>query len=373
MLTRLQRLIAAGRRVGRTLWRVILTATRPPVAPLVADTLTDLVRSRPALVAENALLRQQPLVLRRSVKRPRCTPVDRALLVLLTVRVRAWRQVLVIVQPETVPRWHRQRLRGYRRRRSRAAASAHRPPRAPETVALIREMAGANRLWGAGRIRGEPRKLDIRVARSTIQRHLREARPPRRAGQARATFPRDHAGAIRARDFLPVADLLFRPLFAYLIVALASRRVVHVGVTRHPTDAWAAQPRGATPFGERPRYLIRDNERKYGRACAGVAAARGITELRTAYRAPRQNAACERFLGSVRRECLDHPPILGERHPRRVLGESGAYFDRARPHQGLARQIPSPPKAGTTPPSRHGVVRALPVLGGFHHTHERAA
>ncbi len=108
----------------------------------------------------------------------------------------------------------------------------------------------------------------------------------------------------------------------HFVIELDSRRVVHVGVTRHPTDAWVAQQlREATPFGQRPRYLIRDNDRKYGVAFARVATANGITELRTAYRAPRQNATCERFLGSVRRECLDHLLVLGEAHLRRILRE----------------------------------------------------
>src|SRR3712207_143519 len=99
-------------------------------------------------------------------------------------------------------------------------------------------------------------------------------------------------------DFLPITDLFFRPVYAFFVVALGSRRVVHVGVTRHPTDAWVAQQlREATPCGQQPRYLIRDNDRKYGAAFSRVAATTGITELRTAYRAPRQNAVCERFLG----------------------------------------------------------------------------
>lgn len=161
--------------------RRLLAATRPPIAPVALGTLADLARSKPALVAENALLRHQLAVLRRSVKRPRCTPADRALLVLLASRVRVWRQTLLIVRPDTLLRWHRDLFRWHWWRNSRAAAPAHRPPLAPETIALIKEMAATNRLWGAERIRGELRKLGIRVAKSTIQRYLREARPPQRA------------------------------------------------------------------------------------------------------------------------------------------------------------------------------------------------
>ena len=125
------------------------------------------MRSRPALVAENALLRQQLLILRRSVKRPRCTPTDRALLVLLASRLRTWRQALLIVQPETVLRWHREGFRLFWRRKSRSTALPT-PRVAAETIALIREMAAANRLWGAERIRGELGKLGIRVAKTTV-------------------------------------------------------------------------------------------------------------------------------------------------------------------------------------------------------------
>ncbi len=313
----LHRLNTVSRAAVRSLHRRLLAATRPTVAPLAVGTLTDLVRSKLALLVENTLLRHQLAILRRGVRRPRCTPADRALLVLLASRVRTWRSVLLIVQPDTFLRWHRRLFRGYWRRKSRTPVPARRPPLAPETIALIKEMAGANRLWGAERIRGELLKLDIRVAKSTIQKYLREVRPLRPAGQPWSTFLQNHAGKTWACDFLPVTDLLFRPVYAFFVIALGTRRVMHVGVTRHPTDAWVAQQlREATPFDQRPRFLIRDNDAKYGPRFDRLATASGIRVLRTAYRAPRANATCERFLGSVRRECLDHVLVLGEGHLR---------------------------------------------------------
>jgi putative transposase len=343
-------------------------------APLLIGTVADLARTKPELIAENAFLRQQLIVLRRQVRHPRCTPADRALLVLLASRLRTWRHALLLVQPDTLLRWHRQLFRWHWRRTSRATSPAHRPPLPPDTIALIREMAAANRLWGAERIRGELLKLDIRVAKSTIQRYLRDSQLPRRSNQSWATFLRNHAPEIWACDFLPLTDLLFRPLYAFFVVALGSRRVVHVAVTRHPTDTWVSQQlREATPFGQHPAYLVRDNDGKYGPAFARVAAATGITELRTAYRAPRQNATCERFLGSVRRECLDHLLVLGEAHLRRALGEYAAYYNRERPHQGLRQQVPDAPTGKTPRPDRGGSVHAVPILGGLHHAYERAA
>jgi putative transposase len=374
MLTRLFRQCAhLGPALARALRQRLASATKPAEPGVAAGALADGVRSRPALLAENAFLRQQLVVLRRSVKRPRCTPTDRALLVLLASRLRAWRQALVLVQPETLLRWHRQGFRLVWRRQSRPR-SIPQPKVAAETIALIRELAAANRLWGAERIRGELLKLGVRVAKTTVQRHMRAARPPRRDGQSWATFLRNHAREIGACDFLAVTDLLFRPLYAFVVVALGSRRVVHVGVTRHPTDAWSAQHlREATPFDQRPRYLVHDRDSKFGSALARVTAASGSTELRTADRAPRQNATCERFLGSVRRECLDHVLVLGEAHLRRVLGEYAQYSNQDRPHQGIRQAIPgdaapSPAHAGSV-----GTVQAFPVLGGLHHAYRRAA
>jgi len=245
---------------------------------------------------------------------------------------------------------------------------------AAETITLIRAMAAANRLWGAERIRGELLKLGVRVAKTTVQRHMRDARLPRRDGQTWATFLRNHAAETWACDFLPVTDALFRPLYAFFVIELGSRRVVHVGVTRHPTDAWVAQQlREATPFDQRPRYIVRDRDSKFGPAFARFAAASGIAELRTAYRAPRQNATCERFLGSVRRECLDHILVLGEAHLRCVLREYVAYFNQDRPHQGLRQHTPGDATASPVQAGRAGSVRAFPVLGGLHHVYWRAA
>ena len=270
-------------------------------------------------------------------------------------------------------RWHRKGFRLFWRRQSRPRP-APKPRVATETIALIRAMAVANRLWGADRIRGELLKLDIRVSKRTIQRYLRSARPPRQVGQAWSTFLRSHAGEVWACDFLPVTDLLFRPLHAFFVIALGSRRVVHVGVTRHPTDAWVAQQlREATPFDERPRFVIRDNDAKYGPRFDRLATASGIRVLRTPVRAPRANATCERFLGSVRRECLDHILVLGEAHLRRVLRAYVGYFNRARPHQGLGQAIPAGAKPAAPPEMGAGRIIAFPILGGLHHDYRRIA
>jgi transposase InsO family protein len=311
---------------------------RPIPLAVAAGVALDATRSRSELLLENALLRHQLLLLGRASKRPQLTAADRGLLVLLASRLRTWADAFIIVRPETVLRWHRQGFRLFWRRKSRAAST----PKIPrETRELIRRIASENRLWGADRIRGELLKLGIRVSKRTIQRYLPQPRPAHPRGQTWATLLRNHADTTWACDFLPVTDLLFRPMYAFFMVALGSRRVVHVGVTRHPTDTWVAQQlREATPFGEVPRFLLRDNDGKYGSAFARVATASGICVLRSPVRVPRANALCERFRGSVRRECTDHVLVLGERHLARVLREYVAYFNEADRTKGSANACP---------------------------------
>src|SRR5215470_1829753 len=335
-------------------------------------TLTDLVRNKSELVAENALLRQQLIILRRQVKRPACTRTDRMLLVLLARAVRTWKQALFIVQPETLLRWHRQGFQLFWKYKSRAVS--HKPKIPTETIALIKEMAVQNRLWGAERLRGELLKLGLHVSKRTIQKYMRSVRTARPGGQKWNTFLHMHAEQIWACDFLPVTDLFFRSLFAFFIVELHSRRVIHVGVTRNPTDAWTAQQlREATAFGVGPKYLIRDNDGKFGVGFTRVAQTSHIEILKTPYYAPRANGICERFLGSVRRECLDHVLILHEKQLHRVLNAYMKYFNQARPHQGIRQQVPQGEVTSVPLDQRSDRIISVPILGGLHHEYRRVA
>ncbi len=186
---------------------------------------------------------------------------------------------------------------------------------------------------------------------------------------------------------MPVVTVFFKTLYALVFVQVESRRVVHVNVTDHPNDAWVAQQlREATPFGETPKHLICDNDTKYGPLFDQVAKTCGIDIIHTPYQAPLANAICERFIGSLRRECLDHMLVLGNRQLLRVLSGYVQYFNPARPHQGLAQQtpesrlLPEPtaahgalfrcPKSSAAPVQRSvGKVIAVPVLNGLHHTY----
>ena len=345
---------------------------QPVKETLVGGAVDDVTKGKGELIAENALLRQQLTVVKRQVKRPQLKGRDRLLLVLLASKVRAWRQALLLVKPETVLGWHRELFRLVWKRKTAKHGRTSRVPAA--TINLVKQMAKENRLWGAERIQGELRKLDIKLAKRTIQRYMRAARPSRPSSQTWSTFLKNHATQIWACDFLPVNDWRFRQLYAFFIIELGSRRVVHVGVTRHPTDAWVAQQlREATPFDTHPKYLIRDNDSKYGPQFARVAAGSGIKILKTPYRAPKANSFCERFLGSARRECLDHFLVRGERHLMAILREYVVYFNHSRPHQGTGQRIPAPLPGEIEPKLRVGQVHSIPILGGLHHRYQLAA
>jgi putative transposase len=345
---------------------------KPLTTSLVLDTFADLTKSKSELLAENALLRHQLIILRRQVKRPVYRKTDRLLLILLARMTRTWKQALFLIQPETLLRWHRELFRWFWKRKSKAHSQG--PRLSPETISLIKEMAAKNRLWGAERIRGELLKLNIRVSKRTIQKYMWQVRPKHTHGQMWKTFLHNHAADVWACDFLQVTDLFFRPIFAFFLIELKSRKVVHVNVTRTPTDSWVAQQlREATPYGEGPKYLIRDNDCKFGPSFARVAMTSNVNVLRTPYRTPRANAVCERFLGSVRRECLNHFFILQEKQLQRLLKAYVVYFNQARPHQGLEQRIPNSSVPLAPLPNQPNQVIALPVLGGLHHDYHRVA
>ncbi len=365
----IQHLRSAAGRVFNRVRTAIRETTRP--LPVLAGLVADVTRSREQLLLENALLRQQLIVASRKVKRPIFRAYERGFVVLLASLLPHWSKALLLVKPDTVLRWHREGFRLFWRWKSKNTKGPISRVD-PEIIALIRRMATENVLWGAERIRGELLKLGIRVAKRTIQRYMPKTRPPELPrGQTWRAFLRNHT--VWACDFLQTYDVWFRPIFAFFVIDVNTKRVVHVGVTRSPNAEWTAQQlRNITPFGEGPQFIIRDNDNKFGAEFDRIAKGAGIDILRTAIQAPLMNSICERFLGSVRRECLDHVIILGQRHMKHVLEQYGLdYFNASRPRQGIAQQIPVP--------SPHEIYRkgtkimSIPVLGGLHHDYQVAA
>jgi transposase InsO family protein len=274
----------------------------------------------------------------------------------------------VLVQPETVLRWHRQGWRLYWWWRSRRPTG--RPRLSLEVRELIRRLSEENRLWGTERIRGELLKLGIAVGNGSVRRY-RWRPAPRPPSQTWGTFLRNHAHAIWAADLLTVQTLTFKTLYVLFFITHHRRELVHVQVTAHPTAAWVwRQVVEATPWGRHPKYFIRDRDRVYGAGFVPRAAKIGINTVLTPYRAPRANAIAERVVRTLRNDCFDHLLILNEQHLRAVLVEYVAYYNLDRPHRSLALE---PPLPASRSPAPTGAIGSRPVLGGLHHSYHRAA
>ena len=277
--------------------------------------------TRRDLVFENLLLRQQLAVLTSKRVRPQLTQADRVFWVFASKAWSQWKDVLRIVQPETVVRWHRN---GFRRFWERRCRKRGRPAIDPEVRSLIRRMCKANPLWGAPRIHGELLKLGIKISEATVSKYMiRGSKPP---SQSWRTFLDNHATDIIAIDFFTVPTATFRVLFVLVALSHDRRKIVHTNVTAHPTAEWTArQVLEAVGTDDSANYLLRDNDAIYGKLFRRKVAALGLEEVKTARCSLWQNPDVERVIGSIRRECLDHTIVVGERHLRRVIGSYVHY------------------------------------------------
>jgi transposase InsO family protein len=332
------------------------------------------VRSRRALAAENLFLRKQLALFQERKVKPR-TADDATRWIMATLsRLFAWRDALWNVKPDTLIRWHRKGFRLFWRWKSRPTGR----PRVPKDLRqLIREMAAGNATWGEERIANELKlKLGIRVSPRTVGKYLRVGGPVRTRDpkQRWLTFVRNHAQVIAACDFFVVVTATFRTLYVFVAMDLGTRRILHQNVTAHPTAEWCAQQfREALPGGHAYRFLIHDRDSIFSKDLDKEVTAMGVRVLRTPVRAPTANAFCERFGGTLRRECLDFLIPFNERHLRLVLKTWIAHYNHARPHMRLGPGIP----AASRPPAqesahRHRIpkghaVRRTCVLGGLHH------
>ncbi len=335
---------------------------------LLAAVLPSL-RDRAALQLELIALRHQLAVLeRKRTTRLPLTRFDRFFWVWL---YRVWPGCLVavvIVQPETVIRWHRRGFRLFWQWKSRPRRKG-RPPVPHEVKELIRRMSRDNPLWGAPRIHGELLKLGIEISQATVSKVM--VHHPRPPSQTWRTFLANHADGLASIDLFVVPTANFRLLYAVIVLRHKRRKVVHFNVTSHPTAAWLAQQLvEAFPWDSAPRYLIRDRDAAFGSAFRSRLDGMGILEVLTAPRSPWQNAYVERVIGSVRRECLDHVVVLNARHLRRILSSYFDYYHRSRTHLSLAKDCPEPRPA--SPPDA-GKIVAFPRVGGLHHRYERLA
>jgi transposase InsO family protein len=325
-----------------------------------------MLRSRQALVLENLALRHQLQVLQRSGKRPRFRPLDRGFWVLLSRLWTEWRDLLVLVKPDTVVRWHRKGFRLYWRWRS---GKPGRPQVSKDVRDLIRRMSLENPLWGAPHIHGELLKLGIDVAEPTVSKYM--VRPRKPPSQTWKTFLHNHLDEMVSLDFFTVPTATFRILYVLVFLSHGRRRIVHFNVTDSPSSLWTArQLIEAFPWDTAPRYLLRDRDKIYGLEFERTVFHLGIEEVRISPHSPWQNPYVERVIGSIRRECLDHMIIFNENHLRRVLRQYFRYYTESRTHLGLGKDCPEP-RAVESP--EMGEIVAIPQVGGLHHRYARVA
>jgi transposase InsO family protein len=336
---------------------------------LVSDRRSELAKDVELLV-----LRHQLLVLSRQQRRPSLRPADRAFLAALT-RFLPWRRRHgLVVTPQTVLRWHRE-LVG--RKWAQPRRSPGRPPIDCRVGELVLRLARENPGWGYPRIAGELLKLGLRVSPSTVRRLLLAnglGPAPRRSGPSWRQFLRQQAATMLACDFFTVETISLRRFYVLFFIELDSRRVHLAGCTTNPTGAWVTQQARNLSFTgllDRMRFLVHDRDSKFTAAFDQVFRSEGINVIQTPIRAPQANAYAERFVRTIRAECLDWLLILGRRHLERVLRAYTAHYNRERPHRALTLH---PPDRTTAIRRRNvGTIARRDLLGGLIHEYHQTA
>ena len=333
---------------------------------LGARAIRAMCRRRADLVIENLALRQQVTALKQERPRPALDETDRAFWVALRSSWPAWASRLVIVNADTVARWHRERFRRYWAKLSRRR-NPGRPRIDTEIRRLIRLMAQDG--WGAPRIHAELTKLGFIISEKTVSRYM--PRLPAEPDQVKRWVAfLHHKDDIAAMDLFTVPTASLRLLYGFFVIEHGRRHIVHFNATFHPTSAWVMQQlREAFPYDTAPRYLVLDRDSIFSPAVVEFIRAMRTKPVRISYRSPWQNGTAERWIGNCRREMLEHVVILSERHLVRLVRLYISYYHEDRCHLGLYKDTPDE-RPVTPRPSPAAKVVALPRVGGLHHRYE---
>jgi putative transposase len=335
-------------------------------------------RRRESKEIEILVLRHELEILRRQHPRPRLKPTDRAWLSLLSRILPRQRWSLFVVTPQTLLAWHRRMVR---RRWTYPTTPRGRPPVPDDVQGVIVRLAKDNPRWGYERIHGELAGLGCQVSASSVRRVLAAhgIHPaPRRAVTTWRAFISAQAAGIVACDFFSVDTVLLRRLYVLFFIEIGSRRVWLAGVTAQPTGEWVTQQARtvAAAMEERgvvARHLIRDRDTKFSRAFDDVWRSIGVQIIRTPVRTPVANAFAERWVGTVRRECLDHLLVVGRHHLERVLAVYVGHYNQHRPHRGLGLVAPDGRPVDVTTHVTLERLQRHDVLGGLIHEYELVA
>jgi putative transposase len=319
------------------------------------------------LLIENAFLRQQVALMKTKRRAVRLRPWRRLLLALATL----WaplREATFIVQPATLTRWHRSLWSLLWALRTRRRHKTGRPPIDPRIAAEIRRIATAHRTWGIHRIKNELAKLSMGASASTVRRYMPERK--KEPSGSWATFLHNEFADIYAIDFFAIPTLTMRVLYGAVLVDVRRRRLISANVATSINAEWLKTfIKQSCPFDMAPKYMIHDTDGIYGNWFAAFLKELGTTSVRTAFRAPRMNAICERVIGSVRRELFDHVIVLNLQHAIRLMSVYTKYYNEDRCHLSLHGD--SPDCRLRQPESDGPVIHSRQILGGLHARYER--
>ncbi len=329
-------------------------------------------RSKSELVLENLAPRQQVTALKQRRPRPHLRDTVRGFWLALRRGWTRWTGVLIIVKPETVVDWHRRRFRRHWAKISRRGRPPGRRPIDAGTRDLIRRMVEENN-WGAPRIHSALAMLGLDVSQSTVSRYIRRflRRDPDPAVVKRwIAFLRNHKEAIAGMDFFIVPTIRLRVLYVFFVIHHGRRHILHFNATYNPTAQWVIQQlREAFPFDTAPKYLIFDRDSIFNKDVVRFIKSVGTKPSRTAYRSPWQNPVAERWIGSCRREMLDHVVVFGERHAVQLVRSFVDHYHADRGHMGLGGNVPDR-RPVISKPSAAAEVVSLSRVGGLHHRYE---
>src|SRR5215470_2860380 len=324
------------------------------LARAVVTYLLTLFLPRHKLALEAVALRQQLAVFKRKQPRPKLDRFDRLFWTALRRLWEGWSEALIIVKPETVVSWHRAGFRLFWRCQSQRRRPGR--PKVNEQIRqLIRRMKAENLTWGAPRIHGELLQLGFEISEPTVSRYLRSLNGCGDEGRAKRwlAFLNNHREIIAAFDFFTVPTLSFRTLYCFFVIEHGRRRILHFNVTEHPTSDWIGQQlREALPLPSPYRYVLFDRDTKFGGPVVELLQASAIKPIRTSVRSPWQNGVAERWVGSIRREVLDHVIPLNDQHLRRLGREYVAYYHADRTHIGLEKTTPAGGRLSHARPNR---------------------
>ena len=334
---------------------------------VLLQTLRYIFYSQAGLLLEITVLRQQLAVLKKQKPRPKLSRFDRIFWVWLRRFWNKWKNSLLIVDPQTVVNWHKKGFKLYWRFISQRGKNKGKQPVDKEIIKHILQMAHDNPTWGAPRIHGELLKLGFKVSERTVSRYLPKPVSPGDKTKKWLTFLKNQRKGIAAMDFFVVPTLFFKRLYCFFIIHHDKRKIIHFNVTFHPTTQWVIkQLRAAFASSHPVKYMIFDRDSIFSTLITETLKSLGIEAVRTSFRSPWQNGIAERWIGSCRKELLNHVIVLNQNHLYQLLEDYVEYYNKDRTHYNLGKDPPIS-RPVTKKGSDNDKVIALPRVGGLHH------